>query len=202
MDSWVTVAKKHGLPLPENFLESGVGVADAQIAADLEAFWQGRMSAGEALRRKCDEFRSRDGSGFPLVAGVLPFLRHLHSAGIPMALATSSSVKDITPIFSAHGLHQFFVAVFTIESVTNAKPDPEIYLKARGALRTHGPVFVFEDSLPGVSAARAAGLRVIGIGTAHAREDLLPLHGYIEDYENHAELLRLLGLSNSAAGST
>lgn len=202
MDAWVTVARKHGLPLPEHFIESGVGVADARIASDLEAYWRSAgvehiLSAREALEQKCREFRSRDGSGFPLVAGVLAFLDRMKSIGIPMALATSSSVKDISPIFAAHNLQQYFAGVFTIESVTRAKPDPEIYLQAIRALGTAGPVFVFEDSLPGVAAARAAGTFVIGIGTAHTPAELAPLHGYIDDYVDQSVLFRLLGMNSS-----
>jgi beta-phosphoglucomutase-like phosphatase (HAD superfamily) len=203
MDAWVTVARSCGLPLPEHFIENGVGVADARIASDLEDFWREAgaepiLTAGEALDRKCREFRSRDGSGFPLVAGVLSFLERMKGIGIPMALATSSSVKDIDSIFAAHNLHQYFSGIFTIESVTRAKPDPEIYLQAIQALGTTSPVFVFEDSIPGVTAARAAGAHVIGISTAHTPDELAPLHGYIDDYCDHGMLFRLLGMT--AAG--
>lgn len=198
MDAWVTIAKRRDLPLPAGFVEDGVGVADAKIAHDLADYWGGKVSAEEALSLKCEEFRSRDGSQFPLVAGVIPFLEQLMSLGLPMALATSSSIKDIAPIFAANDLYRFFPHIFTIESVRRAKPDPEIYLLARNAIGMEDrmqSVFVFEDSLPGATSARLAGAKVIGLGTSHLEDELAPLHGYIVDYADSAGILSLLGLS-------
>ncbi len=185
MDAWVVMAAKLSLPLPHDFLESGVGVADAKIAIELEKMWKQALPANEILRLKCVEFRRRDAAKFPLVKGVLEFIQTAHGIGIPLALATSSSMDDIGPVLNARKLHQYFSSIFTIESVTNPKPDPEIYLKATASLgmQPH-KTFVFEDSIPGTTSARSACCNVIGIGTAFKAEQLGPLHGYIVDFDD------------------
>jgi beta-phosphoglucomutase-like phosphatase (HAD superfamily) len=54
------------------------------------------------------------------------------------------------------------------------KPNPEVFLRARpGSGRAADSCLVFEDSLVGVHAARNAGMRVIGLTTAHDSRELL-----------------------------
>ena len=185
MDAWVVMAAKLSLPLPSDFSESGIGVADTKIAIDLEKMWKHVLPAEEILRLKCVEFRQRDAAKFPLVKGVLKFIQEAHRLGLPIALATSSSMSDIGPVLEAQLLHQYFASIFTIESVTNPKPDPEIYLNATASLgiKPH-EAFVFEDSIPGTTSARTAGCNVIGIGTAYRAEELGSLHGYIKDFDD------------------
>ena len=185
MDAWVVTAAKLSLPLPDDFLESGVGVADIKIAAELEMMWRHVLPAQEILRLKCEEFRQRDASKFPLVSGVLKFIQDAHRMGLPIALATSSSMSDIAPVLHARSLSQYFSSIFTIESVTNPKPDPEVYLKASASLGLKpSKTFVFEDSIPGTKSARAAGCNVIAIGTAYKAEELGKLHGYLNNFDD------------------
>jgi sugar-phosphatase len=69
---------------------------------------------------------------------------------------------------------EHFTVVVSAEDVTRGKPDPEVYLRAAQRLGAEpGRCLVFEDSLAGVQAARAAGMRVVGLATAHAEEELL-----------------------------
>lgn len=192
MDAWVVMAGRLGLPLPEGFVEDGVGVADATLAKDLSFIWGERLSPSEILQLKCDEFRRRNAAEFPLVPGVVKFLDKMKRQDLAMALATSSSAADIKPVFSVWSMDAYFKAVFTIESVTKAKPDPEVYLKAADAIAfPPEKIFVFEDSLPGVIAARAAGCQVIGIGTTYTRAELGELVGYISDFNDIAGLATL-----------
>ena len=53
------------------------------------------------------------------------------------------------------------------------KPDPEVYLRAaEGIAVAPRACLVFEDSVVGVQAARRAGMRVIGVTTAHTEDEL------------------------------
>ena len=74
----------------------------------------------------------------------------------------------------AVGLRSHFPVVVTAEDVQRGKPDPEVY--ARAALGLGVPAascLVFEDAPVGVQAARGAGMRVIGVTTAHAAGELM-----------------------------
>ena len=66
------------------------------------------------------------------------------------------------------GIRQYFQTVVDGHQVTHPKPHPEVYLKAAELLAVEPRnCIVFEDSYTGVEAARAAGMRVAGIGTTH-----------------------------------
>jgi beta-phosphoglucomutase-like phosphatase (HAD superfamily) len=55
----------------------------------------------------------------------------------------------------------------------SAKPDPEVFVKAAGRIgRAPGRCVVFEDAFVGIEAARAGGMKVVGVATTHPIEDL------------------------------
>jgi beta-phosphoglucomutase-like phosphatase (HAD superfamily) len=63
------------------------------------------------------------------------------------------------------------------------KPDPEIYLKTAQRLTLNPKqCVVFEDSPPGVEAAKRAGMIVVGILTTHSPESLSKVDILIRDY--------------------
>jgi len=72
------------------------------------------------------------------------------------------------------GVHRYFEVIVTADDVRRGKPDPEVYLRAAAGLRVPPTeCLVFEDSVVGVHAARTAGMRVIGLTTAHSARELL-----------------------------
>jgi len=63
--------------------------------------------------------------------------------------------------------------IVTADDVRMGKPDPEVYfLAARRIGVNPEECIVFEDSLVGVQAARRAGMRAIGVATAHTAAEL------------------------------
>jgi beta-phosphoglucomutase len=65
-----------------------------------------------------------------------------------------------------------------------AKPNPEIYLKTAAALKFDPKdCIVFEDSLSGVKAGKAAGCKVVGVTTTHSREELVGTDLVIANFE-------------------
>ena len=121
-------------------------VFDVFLAACLEEVDR-RYSAGVPLR--------------PMARETLDYLRDL---GLPMAIASSSSRKNISQKLETTGLHPFFSAVIGGEDVVNPKPDPEPYQLAAAALGVLPEnCAAFEDSDPGTRAAVAAGCRTVQI---------------------------------------
>lgn len=98
----------------------------------------------------------------PLKRGVADLLKALSSHDIPMAVATSSRRAHAEAHLDAAGIFGAFETVVTRDDVTHPKPHPEPYLTAAsrlGAAPRH--CVAFEDSLSGVRAAHAAGMRTI-----------------------------------------
>ncbi|MFD8421603.1 HAD family hydrolase [Streptomyces sp. NPDC059466] len=103
-----------------------------------------------------------DLDGVVAVPGAAEFLASL--AGLPHALVTSADVGLSGARMAAAGLGLPDVRV-TAESVGASKPDPEGFLKGAAELGVAPEdCVVFEDSGAGISAGRAAGMRVVGVG--------------------------------------
>ncbi|MET8287944.1 HAD family hydrolase [Streptomyces sp. NPDC048448] len=103
-----------------------------------------------------------DMDGVVPVPGAAEFLASL--AGLPHALVTSADVGLSGARMAAAGLGLPDVRV-TAESVGASKPDPEGFLKGAAELGVAPEdCVVFEDSGAGISAGRAAGMRVVGVG--------------------------------------
>lgn len=97
------------------------------------------------------------------VAGVTQLLDELLTNGFQLALASSSSAKNIDTVLELIGLSDFFGIRISGDSVSRGKPDPEIFLRAAERLEMPpGGCVVIEDSQNGVRAAISAGMACIG----------------------------------------
>jgi beta-phosphoglucomutase len=101
-----------------------------------------------------------------LVPGVASFLeRHRHT---PMAVATNGEPANADFVLDGSGLRRYFRVVVDGHQVERPKPDPEIYARAAGLLGVPpANCVIFEDSVAGAEAARAAGARVVAVNAAH-----------------------------------
>ena len=135
-----------------------------------------RVTDAEARRlalRKRDLYAGFAASGLVSVPGAEGFVQTLVRDRVARAVGTSASRFDVDNLLAGLGLKQYFDVIVTAEDVRFGKPDPEVYLEA--ARRIAAPptaCVVFEDSLVGVQAARRAGMRAIGVTTAHTAEEL------------------------------
>ena len=89
----------------------------------------------------------------------------LKNDGIKTAIGSAS--KNTPMILERLDLAKYFDAVIDGNSVSQAKPDPEVFLKGAQALniRPYNCV-VFEDASAGVEAAVNGGMMCVGIGDA------------------------------------
>ena len=98
-----------------------------------------------------------------LVPGAKPLLSALKARRVPIAVASSSQNSRV--ILERLGIEGWFDAVVDGNDVQNAKPDPELFLKAAAWLRVPPKeCVVVEDAPAGVEAARRAGMKAAGIG--------------------------------------
>jgi beta-phosphoglucomutase len=106
-------------------------------------------------------------------------LRRLKAQGVPTGLTTVSHAAQALLVLDALGLRSALDVIVTIDDVTHAKPDPEIYLVAAARLGVPpAKCLAIEDSLPGVQAAIAAGMTCVAVANELTRDALhaaLPL---------------------------
>jgi len=97
---------------------------------------------------------------------MMPYPRCVCSSSSPDRLLLSLDVTGLTPLFGNH--------VYSAAQVSRGKPAPDLFLFAADkAGEAPSQTIVIEDSILGITAARAAGMASIGfIGASHVMGDL------------------------------
>ncbi|MFD5424430.1 HAD-IA family hydrolase [Streptomyces sp. NPDC127084] len=156
---WRDWALKHGLD-PAEALKVVHGRQGYATMAELLPHRP--MSENHAENREMLAAETADTDGVVPIAGAPAFMRAV--ADLPHALVTSADAPLATTRMGAAGLPMPQVRI-TAECVGASKPDPEGFLKGAAQLGfAPEDCVVLEDSEAGVAAARAAGMRVIGVG--------------------------------------
>lgn len=95
--------------------------------------------------------------------GARDLLAELKRRGLRLAVGSSS--RNTPLIMTKVDLCRYFDAVADGNDITRSKPDPEVFLLAAARLELHpSRCVVVEDAEAGVAAAKAAGMRCIGVG--------------------------------------
>ncbi|MGX5776463.1 HAD family hydrolase [Methylorubrum zatmanii] len=171
------VAREDGIEAPAGFVERVKAQTLDAFAAELKAM----AGIAEAL-------------------GLLHLPFCVASSSDPVRLRHSLGLTGLLPLFQGH--------VFSSAQVARGKPFPDLFLFAAERMGTAPEqCLVIEDSVPGVEAAQAAGMRVVGFtGGGHWGHDRsgrdLRAAGAATVFSAHAELGRIVaesGLPRSAA---
>ncbi|PYJ27975.1 MAG: hydrolase [Verrucomicrobia bacterium] len=121
-------------------------------------------SIEELMRRRGEiatEFFANRVGLFPSTKRTLERLRDMK---VRLAIATSSVSASARPFLDRHGLTPFFDGIVTGDEIERGKPDPDIYLRAAKKLGIGADAcLVIEDALSGITAGKAAGMRVAAI---------------------------------------
>ncbi len=109
------------------------------------------------------------------INGVIDFLKSSHVRGLRLAVATSADPIKMEINLAAIGADEsLFSARVTGDQIAHKKPSPDIFLKAAQLLGfSPDECIVFEDAVNGVQAAKAAGMRCVGITSSFSAEALL-----------------------------
>lgn len=120
---------------------------------------------------------------YDYIPGADEFMKSLKDKGIPMAIVTSSNDAKMENVRRVRPeLWELTEAVLTSEHFSKSKPDPECFLKGMDALGGRPEdTYVFEDSIHGINAGRAAGAKVIGLATTNTREAIADLCDQVID---------------------
>lgn len=98
------------------------------------------------------------------IPGTIQFIKKLHAAGYPLALASSSPRRIIRYVLKKFHLKKFFRQIISADDVRLGKPSPDIFLKAAKLLKTQPKnILVIEDSISGIQAAHNAGMKCLAL---------------------------------------
>jgi HAD superfamily hydrolase (TIGR01509 family) len=108
---------------------------------------------------------------FPL-PGVVKWLQQFNNLGYRQAVASSAPPENVEVLVDELGIRRYFDALVTPGDLPG-KPDPAVFLLAATQLEVpHYHCIVIEDSIPGIEAARRAGMRTIAVTTTNPPEVL------------------------------
>lgn len=176
-------AKRNMHPTEAEFAQHMYGKSNSYIMSH----FFGRKIEGQELMELEDEkeslFREIYRDQVNPIAGFLEFFDSLRTHQFLTAVATSAPFANLELIGGHLDLFTRMESVMASEQVTKHKPDPEVYLKSASNLKIDiASCVVFEDSFSGVSAAKNAGMKVIGVLSSHTVEELPVCDFYINDY--------------------
>ena len=129
-----------------------------------------------------------------LKPGAAAFVKTLSERGFKLAVATTTKRAniDIYETVNPHiapelAFSSVFDAILTRENVSRIKPDPEVYHLALETLGVRADeALVFEDSLPGLRAAHAAGIQTVVVRDPWSEADRARL---LEEADAHVDSL-------------
>jgi beta-phosphoglucomutase len=122
----------------------------------------------EAVARKHAEYERSIRATMRLVDGVADFIENAALDGFQLAIVSGALRSEIDLVLKLAGLRPHFAEIIAAEDVGACKPDPQGFNQARERLELPAKrCVVVEDSIPGLRAAKAAGLRCAMLATSH-----------------------------------
>jgi putative hydrolase of the HAD superfamily len=167
--SWQYEWRQHQLELAADgfFPDHGGDLSEDRYAQLAKAVGPGYDRDASHARRT--EYRDRLNADLELAPGIGAWLDEARELGLRLAVASSSPRAWVTRHLDQLGQSDSFEIVVCGDEVERVKPDPGVYLLALARLGVEPETTVaFEDSPPGVAAAKAAGLRCVAIPDRHA----------------------------------
>lgn len=169
--AWKKIASELGIEFTHehNELLKGVSrVRSLDIILGLGEVDASQAQKDQWLIQKNEDYLSYlvDMDQSEILPGVMTVLEFLKANQQPIALGSAS--KNARPILEKTGILSYFDAIVDGNDVSNAKPDPEVFLQAAQKLGiSNENSIVFEDSVAGIQAANIASMTSIGIGEAN-----------------------------------
>jgi beta-phosphoglucomutase-like phosphatase (HAD superfamily) len=187
---------RHGYPITsDEVLARFLGVSDRDARLIIEA---------ELGRDLPDDFELQiKQATLQFYAGDLQAISYVGEAigaiALPKCVASSGTLEKIQHGLLCAGLYDLLAPhIFSASQVKRGKPAPDLFLFAAEQMQVAPQrCLVIEDSLPGITAARAAGMAVLGFhGGSHCRPghgDALRAAGAMMMFDDMRELPGLIG---------
>jgi len=194
---------RHGYPITaDQVLARFLGVSDREARQAIET---------EIGRKLPDDFEIQvKQATLQFYAGDLRAIAHVGEAiaaiGLPKCVASSGTPEKIRHGLTCAGLYDHLAPnIFSASQVMRGKPAPDLFLFAAEQMQASpGRCLVIEDSVPGITGARAAGMTVLGFhGGSHCRPghaDTLRSAGAVTTFDDMRQLPGLIAQIDQKPG--
>lgn len=179
--AWKRLAHELALPWDDGIGEKLKGVDRAtslEIVLGAAANKYTKQQKQEFADRKNGYYRTaiETISAQDLLPGALAALQAARAAGLKIALASAS--RSASELVERIGVAEYFDHIVDSATIAQAKPDPEIFLRAAATLGVDPAACLgIEDARAGIAAIKSAGMAALGIGDAQvlsAADAVLP----------------------------
>lgn len=168
--AWKRMADEEGIPFDRKINQRLRGVSRMEsLAIVLEKADRpySEEQKADLAQRKNGYYRGLLGglTSADILPGAMALLEELKRRGVRIAIGSSS--KNTPTILEKIGLGHYFDAVADGNGITKSKPDPEVFLLAAKLLdMPPRECVVVEDAYAGITAAKAGGMKAVGVGFA------------------------------------
>ncbi len=159
-----TLLKELGLDLePDEVARMATGFSD-QAIWDMFQKELGRPLPADLNQRHSALIEEKFRQELSPMPGVVAVIDRLLAANIAICVASSGTPEKMEITLGVTGLSRYFDGrIFSVTQVAKSKPAPDVYLFAAQSMgASPAQCVVVEDSLPGVQAGLAAGMKVYG----------------------------------------
>jgi HAD superfamily hydrolase (TIGR01509 family) len=149
----------------------------------------GDMYTKDELKKMTDDkeiiFRDIYKSKIYPIEGLNKFLDNLKENNILLSIGSNAIRENVLMTIEELGITDYFSSIICGDEVSKGKPNPEMYLKTLSNLKMDkNECIIFEDSIEGVTAAKNAGIKSIGVTSSQSSEILKSVGAFktINDY--------------------
>lgn len=174
-DAWVKLAAEMGRPFSTADFTATFGRRNPEIIRYLFQHDFSAAEVDEIGERKERYYRAEAEHGVELLPGVRDLLQGLHTMNVPQAIGSSAPRGNLDLILRITQSGPYFRHIVAMEDTQRGKPDPQVFLVAAERLGVPPErCVVLEDAIAGVQAAKAGGMKCIGVTfVGHHPEDKL-----------------------------
>lgn len=164
-EGFKAAGEKQGVDIPMWLINNFKGATHEVTEKLFNDYFKGKIDYWET-RRIRDEYidELRKSEGVPVKKGLFNLLNYIKENNMVCAVATSTRHEIAEKMLKDVGAWPFLDAMVYGDEVSHGKPAPDIFLKAAEILKLNtSEVIVIEDSINGIRAGYAAGIKVIHV---------------------------------------
>jgi beta-phosphoglucomutase len=163
--SWQRLAEQRGYEMTREQFAATFGRTSREI---IEELWSHADLSAEQVAELDDRkealYREVIAADFPAMDGVIGLIDDLDAAGVRLAVGSSGPPENVAAVMEQLRRGDAFSATVTGNDVTRGKPDPQVFQIAAQRLNVPpADCVVVEDAPAGIAAARAAGMKSVGV---------------------------------------
>lgn len=172
-EGWLWAAGQLGVDMHMWLIDSFKGAPAELCCKFFDDYYKGVIDYWEAKELRTQHvYKIRETEGIPVKKGVKDIFEYIRNNGLKCAVATSTRRESAEKTLHEIEVWDYLDAVVYGDEVEHGKPEPDIFLRAAKAIGiSPSEAVVVEDSINGIKAGYAAGMRVVHIPDTIAIDD-------------------------------